>query len=42
MEADFLEMLAYVIAIGVLPYVVVEASEMLQRIIARRRHCSRH
>lgn len=42
MEPDLLETLVYVGLIGILPYVVVEAYEMAQRTIARRRRAARH
>ena len=39
---DLLETLFYLALIGILPYVLVEAFEMTQRAIARRRNTSRH
>jgi hypothetical protein len=42
MESDLLETLVYLGVLGVLPYVAVEAFELAQRTIARRRRASRH
>lgn len=42
MEAELLEILVYLGALGVLPYVAVEAYELVQRTIARRRGAARH
>ena len=39
---DLLETLVYLGIIGVLPYVAVEAYELVQRTIARRKEVSRH
>jgi Tfp pilus assembly protein PilE len=42
MESDLLETVIYVLLVGVLPYVAVEAYEFAQRTIARRRQAHRH
>lgn len=42
MESELLETLVYVGLIGILPYAAVEAFELAQRTIARRRQGSRH
>jgi hypothetical protein len=42
MESDLLEMLAYVVTIGVLPYVLVEIYELSQRTIAKHRSSFKH
>ncbi len=42
MDPDLFEILLYIGALGLLPYVAVEAYETVQRTIARRRGCPRH
>jgi hypothetical protein len=42
MEAELLETLVYLGVLGILPYVAVEAYELVQRTIARRRETARH
>ncbi|MDY0011782.1 MAG: hypothetical protein RBS40_02680 [Rhodocyclaceae bacterium] len=42
MEAETLEMLAYVALLGVLPYVAMEGYEFIQSLMARRRKSARH
>lgn len=37
MDSDLLEMLVYVIVIGVIPYLAVEAYELVQRTLAKHR-----
>jgi type II secretory pathway pseudopilin PulG len=42
MDNDLLETLVYLAILGILPYAAVEAYELAQRAIARRRQASRH
>ena len=42
MKTDMLEMMLYVVAIGIIPYLAVETYEMLQRTIMKRKRLLRH